>query len=374
MIDVDILEIDLKIIKNFEEHRMNISAYEDKKKDLEQCLLLESITQRTRNSLLESLKNLEDFLEDLRTNRTLNFYTIESAEILEKYRNILNEPLKVNFMGKAVKSNKEKKKLILEYLDIASRYFDIKLDTCSSSPENPHHHHHHKKEKIACNNCSNTKDFEVEEGDIYICLNCSSQQFVMRNTTSYKDINRINISSKYMYDRKIHFRDCINQYQGKQNSNISQKVYDDLIQQFESHHLIEPESKHKNSKERFKNITKEHVSMFLKELSYTKHYENVNLIHYNLTGIKPDDIGYLEDKLLDDFDVITEAYDRLFKHLDRKNFINTQYILYQLLLRHKHSCKKEDFSMLKTIDRKNFHDEICKVLFEEIKFSFLPLY
>jgi ribosomal protein S24E len=374
MIDVDILEIDLKIIKNFEEHRMSISAYEDKKKDLEQCLLLESITQRTRNSLLESLKNLEDFLEDLRTNRTLNFYTIESAEILEKYRNILNEPLKVNFMGKAVKSNKEKKKLILEYLDIASRYFDIKLDTCSSSPENPHHHHHHKKEKIACNNCSNTKDFEVEEGDIYICLNCSSQQFVMRNTTSYKDINRINISSKYMYDRKIHFRDCINQYQGKQNSNISQKVYDDLIQQFESHHLIEPESKHKNSKERFKNITKEHVSMFLKELSYTKHYENVNLIHYNLTGIKPDDIGYLEDKLLDDFDVITEAYDRLFKHLDRKNFINTQYILYQLLLRHKHPCKKEDFSMLKTIDRKNFHDEICKVLFEEIKFSFLPLY
>jgi ribosomal protein S24E len=375
MIDVDILEIDLKIIKNFEEHRMNISVYEDKKKDLEQCLMLESITQRTRNSLIESLKNLEDFLVDLRTNRTLNFYTIESAEILEKYRNILKEPLKVNFMGKAVKSNKEKKKLIFEYLDIASRYFDIKLDTAGSSPEPPPpHHHHHKKEKISCNNCNNTKDFEVEEGDIYICLNCSSQQFVMRNTTSYKDINRINISSKYMYDRKIHFRDCINQYQGKQNSNISQKVYDDLIQQFESHHLIEPESKHKNSKERFKNITKEHVSMFLKELSYTKHYENVNLIHYNLTGIKPDDIGYLEDKLLDDFDVITEAYDRLFKHLDRKNFINTQYILYQLLLRHKHTCKKEDFSMLKTIDRKNFHDEICKVLFEEIKFSFLPLY
>lgn len=372
MIDVDILEIDLKIIKNFEEHRMNISVYEHKKKDLEQCLMLESITQRTRNSLIESLKNLEDFLDDLRTNRTLNFYTIESAEILEKYRNILKEPLKVNFMGKAVKSNKEKKKLILEYLDIASRYFDIKLDT-SGSPEPPPHHHH-KKEKISCNNCSNTKDFEVEEGDIYICLNCSSQQFVMRNTTSYKDINRINISSKYMYDRKIHFRDCINQYQGKQNSNISQKVYDDLIQQFESHHLIEPGSKHKNSKERFKNITKEHVSMFLKELSYTKHYENVNLIHYNLTGTKPDDIGYLEDKLLDDFDVITEAYDRLFKHLDRKNFINTQYILYQLLLRHKHACKKEDFSMLKTIDRKNFHDEICKVLFEEIKFSFLPLY
>jgi len=381
MFDVDILEIDLKIIKNFEEHRSNISVYEEKNKDLEACLKLDSITQRTKNSLIESVKNLDEFIDDLKSNRTLNYYTIESAEILEKYRNILKQPLKVNFMGKAVKSNKDKKNLISEYLDIATRYVDIKLDshqnnnnsnegtTTGKAAANAH-----KKEKIACNNCNNTKDFDVEEGDIYICLNCSSQQFVMRNTTSYKDINRINISSKYMYDRKIHFRDCINQYQGKQNSNISQKVYDDLISQFESHHLIEPDSRNKNSKERFKKITKEHVSMFLKELSYTKHYENVNLIHYNLTGTKPDDIGYLEDKLLDDFDIITEAYDRLFKHLDRKNFINTQYILYQLLLRHKHPCKKEDFSMLKTIDRKNFHDEICKVLFEEIKFSFLPLY
>lgn len=369
MFDVDILEIDSKIVKNFEEHRNNISMYEEKRNDLIECLKLESISQRTKQSLAESLKNLEEFIDDLTTNRTLNFYTIESAEILEKYRNILKQPLKVNFMGKPIKSNKDKKKLISEYLDIATRYFELKLEPTSPSTSTSD-----KKERVSCNNCNNTKDFDIEEGDIYICLNCSSQQFVMRNTTSYKDINRINISSKYMYDRKIHFRDCINQYQGKQNSNISQKVYDDLIAQFESHHLIEPDSKDKNSKERFKNITKEHVSMFLKELSYTKHYENVNLIHYNLTGIKPDDIGYLEDKLLDDFDVITEAYDRLFKHLDRKNFINTQYILYQLLLRHKHPCRKEDFSMLKTIDRKNFHDEICKVLFEEIKFSFLPLY
>lgn len=375
MFDVDILEIDSKIIKNFEEHRHNLSMYEEKRKDLMECLKLESISERTKKSLSDSLKNLENFIDDLRTNTTLNFYTIESAEILEKYRNILKQPLKVNFMGKAVKSNKDKKKLISEYLDIATRYFEIKLETTSTSPSNSASTSSaDKKEKVICNNCSNTKDFEIDEGDIYICLICSSQQFVMRNTTSYKDINRINISSKYMYDRKIHFRDCINQYQGKQNSNISQKVYDDLIAQFESHHLIELDSKNKNSKERFKKITKEHVSMFLKELSYTKHYENVNLIHYNLTGIKPDDIGYLEDKLLDDFDIITEAYDRLFKHLDRKNFINTQYILYQLLLRHKHPCRKEDFSMLKTIDRKNFHDEVCKVLFEEIKFSFLPLY
>ena len=82
-----------------------------------------------------------------------------------------------------------------------------------------------------------------------------------------------------MYDRKIHFRDCINQYQGKQNSTVLQIVYDGLEEQFDKHHLLVGD---KNSPKeiRFSNITKEHVSIFLKELDHTKHYENTNLIHY----------------------------------------------------------------------------------------------
>jgi hypothetical protein len=369
IVDIDILDIDSKIIRSFDDDKCKIDDYDNRKMELENSLKLNCLTQRTIKSIQESIRELSDHIEDIRSNRTYNYYIIESAEILEKYKNILKQPQKVNFIGKAIKNNKEKNKLVQQYIEIASKYVTIELES-----KDKHSPPVKKEKKITCNNCNNNKDFDIEEGNIYICLVCSSQQFILRNVTSYKDINRINISSKYMYDRKIHFRDCINQYQGKQNSSISQEVYDDLIREFESHHLIEPLHMCKNLKDRLKNITKEHISIFLKELSYTKHYENINLIHYHLTGIKPDDIGYLEDKLLDDFDIITEAYDRIFKNLDRKNFINTQYILYQLLIRHKHPCKKEDFSMLKTIDRKNFHDEVCKKLFEEIKFSFLPLY
>jgi hypothetical protein len=110
-------------------------------------------------------------------------------------------------------------------------------------------------------------------------------------------------------------------------------------------------------------VTKELITIFLRELGYNKHYENVHLIHYNFTNIKPDDISHLEDKLLDDFDILTALYDKIFKHINRKNFINTQYVLFQLLCRHKHPCVPEDFSILKTIDRKAFHDDICKDLF-----------
>ena len=99
-----------------------------------------------------------------------------------------------------------------------------------------------------------------------------------------------------------------------------------------------------------------------------------NLIHYNFTDIKPDDISYLEEQLLDDFDILTDIYDKRFKNINRKNFINTQYVLFQLLSRHRHSCKKEEFIILKTIDRKFFHDEICKELFEELGWNHSPFY
>jgi DNA-directed RNA polymerase subunit RPC12/RpoP len=243
ILDIDILEIDAKIIHNFDEDRRRIDMYEDKKKELESSLKLNSLTQRTKNSLEDSIKTLESHIEDIRTDKLYNFYIIESAEILEKYKQILKQPQKVNFIGKPMKNNKEKQKLVLLYLDIATKYVDIKLDYSNNQSTNNTNHNNNssssstsKKDKITCNNCSNNKDFDIEEGNIYICLNCSSQQFILRNVTSYKDIYRFYISTKYMYDRKIHFRDCIKQYQGKQNSSISQEVYDDLIREFESHH------------------------------------------------------------------------------------------------------------------------------------------
>jgi hypothetical protein len=361
--DIDILDINNKIMQNFETEIKKLDEYKSKRKELENSLSIESIPSHVKEFIEKSIKNLSEHIVDIETNKFKNFYTIETAEILEKYKSILKKPQKINFIGKTVKHNKEKDVLIASYLEIANKYVQIDYNFNFTSD---------KKDKIVCKNCNNSKDFEIQEGNIYICLQCSAQQFILKNVTSYKDINRVNISSKYIYDRKIHFRDCINQYQGKQNSTIHQDVYNDIEKQLELHYIIDPTIT--NKKEKFKNVTKEHITIFLKDLGYTKHYENVNLIHYNLTGIKPDDISYIEDKLLTDFDIITEAYDKLFKHLDRKNFINTQYILYQLLLRHKHPCKKEDFSILKTIDRKNFHDEICKQLFEYINFTFHPCF
>jgi hypothetical protein len=355
--DLDILNIDRKIQNVFEEELVKLPVYKERLEELEKTSKNPNIPMRVRTDLDKNICRFRETIAQIEDKRELNFYISETAELLQKYRQILNTPVKLYFTGRNRQEDKEKKNIISKYLEIAQKYYKVEMKQTE------------KKFKMVCDNCPNKKDFIIEE-NAYICVECGSQQEKIEHTTSYKDVDRVNISTKYTYDRKVHFRDCINQYQGKQNCTIDQKVYDDLEDIFERHHLLNGNKNDKKSI-RFAKITKEHILMFLKELDYSKHYENVTLIHYNLTGKKPDDISHLEDRLLADFDILVETYDKHFKNkVSRVNFISTQYVLYQLLQKYHHPCRKEDFVILKTMDRKSFHDSICRELFSVLCWSF----
>jgi hypothetical protein len=359
--DLDILNIDHKIRSDFESEEQKLPLYREKLTQLVITSKNTNIPIHSKIDLEKNIKDLTDTIDRITSNRDLNFYISETAELLENYKSILKTPIKISFTGRQKTEENEKNIIIDKYIDIAQKYYKIQ----TKSKE--------KKFRMICDNCPNKKDIVIED-NAYICTQCGSQQEKIENTTSYKDADRVNISTKYTYDRKVHFRDCINQYQGKQNCTIDQKVYEDLEDIFRRHHLLNGE---KNVKReiRYSKITKEHILMFLKELGYSKHYENVILIHYNLTGKKPDDISYIEDKLLNDFEILVETYDRIFKNkVSRVNFISTQYVLYQLLQKYHHPCKKEDFVILKTMDRKSFHDSICRELFSVLGWSFTPIY
>lgn len=150
-------------------------------------------------------------------------------------------------------------------------------------------------------------------------------------------------------------------------------MYDAILDQLKKHHLLIGNERTPR-KERFSRITKDHILLFLRETENTKHYENVNMIYYTITGNKADDISHLEHDLLDDFDKLTSLYDIIFKNIDRKKFINMDMVLYELLMRHKHPCREEDFPILKTIDRKFFYDEVTRILFEALGWNYVPLY
>jgi hypothetical protein len=361
--DVDILAIDEKILKTFDLEQDTLPMLKQRLEELEKTDIF-LLSLKHRNDIEKGIEKTRTAIEKIESERDRNFYISETAELLEKYRKILKTPLKLSFTGKSKQDDREKIAIVQSYLEIAEKY----------SPSIRTKQTEKKVMKMACENCPNKRDFILDD-NAYICSDCGAEQDVLQHTTSYKDVDRVNISTKYSYDRKVHFRDCINQYQGKQNCTIDQKIYDDLEEMFERHHLLVGDKKTRKDV-RFSKITREHVLMFLKELGYSKHYENVILIHYNMTGKKPDDISHLEDRLLSDFDLLVETYDKHFKNkVDRVNFISTQYVLYQLLLKHKHPCRKEDFVILKTVDRKSFHDTVCSHLFGLLSWSFNnPLY
>jgi len=355
---MDIITIDKKIRENFNSEQEKLLLYKGKLSKLKN---MKGLNPRTRAATEKTIVDLEKYVNDLEEKKSYNFYIFNTIELILEFQKILKSPMKLNFTGKPIENNKEKNEIIQKYVKIAIKYIDI--DIQSDKKTDP--------DEVVCDNCGNKKEFDIIDGNIYICDICSVQKNVNKQTTSYGDIDRVNISPKYIYDRKIHFRDCINQYQGKQNSTIPQKVYDDLIYQFDNHHMLVNST---DKKTKFSKVSKNLIRIFLKDLNYTNHYENIHLIHYNLTGIQPDNISYLEDQLLDDFDILTDLYDKRYKNIERKNFINTQHILYQFLIRHKHKCNREDFAVLKTMDRRAFHDEVCKKLFEELGWNYTPFF
>lgn len=348
--EIDILDIDAKIRADFKAEEEKLSHYRKRLSELKKTHKSKKLNYRLITELEKDISKLSEKISELENGNAMNFYIAETADILQRYKQFLRTPLKVSFMGRPKSNTTEKNAIISEYVKIAQRYRDIHFAPSS------------KPKKMVCDNCPNKTDFIIEE-NLSICPECGSQQEMLKHISSYKDIDRVNISARYTYDRKVHFRDCINQYQGKQNCTIDQKIYNDLEDILERHHLLNGKKGDKKDY-RFAKVETEHVLMFLRELGYSKHYENVNLIHYNLTGKKPDDISYLEDKLLNDFDILIDIYDKKFKNkVDRVNFISTQYVLYQLLKKYNHPCKKEDFVILKTVDRASFHDTICCELF-----------
>ena len=203
--EIDILSIHVKILDNFKQEKNKLSEYKNKLLEIKNSL--EKDNKIRIHDILDNTKNiLTEKINDIENNKCQNFYISETTELLEKYKNILNNPIKVNFMGKTTKNNNEKIKIIKEYIDIVSKYIDIENIIENKDMDK------NKPEKLACKNCKNHKEFDIIEDNIYVCANCSSQQIIMKNISSYKDIDRINITSKYLYDRKSHFRDCIDQF------------------------------------------------------------------------------------------------------------------------------------------------------------------
>lgn len=355
-----------------------------------------------RLNVIDKLLNDKNFNEDIKVDLTLikkeilneqsikDIFFAKTYLLIDEYTQILKNPIS-HKKENNLPILKKKHEIVIKYLNIVrnlvkiKKWDDVSIPFKSPQLEDP------KSLEFYCPTCEN-KDknkFEIDEFNRRTCLDCSTQQSSVETGITHKDYSRVNIVGKFIYNRILHFQDCIKQYQGKQNCKIPDQLYSDLDKKFQAYRLIidttnlsdnlNNASSVNQAAIKYSKITRNHILMFLKELKYTKHYENVNLIYFTLTNKRVDDISHLEEQLIEDFKDLVALYDELHgkdkkEELDRKNFMNVQYLLFQLLRRHNHPCKIEDFTILKTIDRKLFHDTICKNLFNKLGWKFTPTF
>lgn len=361
---MDITEIDAKILQKFKDEEGMVPEYKRKIEELQSIKIQDEAMKTKIDSLVSEL---ELKINEITSGKKYDFYISDSFSILERYRQLLKTPIKVNFFGTTPKDHtiNEKTELIDAYIQIAKGYLpDIDVTKIKVI------------KKTECENCSSSK-IVVVDGISVICTECGCERDENTNVLSYKDMNRTNVLQKYTYEKRSHFKDAVNQYQGKQNCKIDRKIFDDLESQFEKHHLLIGDKVSTPRQTRFSKIKKEHVMLFLKELGYDKQYENANYIFAEMTGTKCPDISHLEDQLMEDFDILANLYTKKFKYeknIERKSFINVQCVFFQLLKKNKYPCRKEDFNILKTTDRKTFHDEILRELFEELGWNYTPFF
>lgn len=271
-------------------------------------------------------------------------YIYSTEALLKEYTQIMNQPIQVDFIAnKKLDQQNRKEEIINEFLNIAKDYIPV-------TPIEG------KKRSMKCELCS--IELQREDDFLFVCPTCGYAVKHFASVASYQENNRINVSQRYVYDKRSHFGDSIKKYQAKQNTTISVKVYNDLWEKIHSHDIP------------IEKLTKDHIYEFLKLTGHSDHYEDITLIYCELTGRPAPNISHLEQKLFALFDEVDPVYERV-KPTGRVNFLNGQFVLFKLLQKLRFPCREEDFYILKTREKMLEHDQIWKKICAELSWTYI---
>ena len=329
---IDILDINDRIFKMLDEEYEELPNMKKKLQNLNWIINNTDDMNEKYKAQIE-YNNLESEIELIESGFKEAKYIYKTEEIIKDYKRVLEEPIKIDFMGKA-KNNEEteKQKIISKFLNIAKDYIDIDVF----------------ERKLKNNTCDNCKtELLLEDDFLFVCTTCGFAVKHFASVNCFQENNRINASQKYVYDKRSHFGDSMKKFQAKQNTTIADSVYKDLREKCHCHDIP------------IENITKYHIYEFLKLTGNAEHYEDITLIYSEITGKPPPNISHLENKLFELFDEVSPVYERV-KPLGRTNFLNGQFILFKLLQKLHYNCTEDDFYILKTRDKMLEHDKIWK--------------
>jgi len=329
----DIVAIDEQIKRRL---ISKISTVPDLRKDLSELLWIinnspDQVDQIQAKSEMDILKRR---IQDIEGGFDLALYIFRSSAIVEEYKKIVSQTRTNAFVKvESLKDDRltsRKNQLILQFLRVSKDHVNLG-------------NFKQKAQKEVCSNCGGSSFTVCEDSSSMVCT-CGNKVEMLDDTPTFKDSERVNMSSRYTYTCRGHFIEAMNRFEGKQNTEIGEDVISTLKREMTRHALTE------------ETVTKDHIYMFLSENKLSDYYADINLILFIIAGILPPDITDYKTELLEMFDQLEESY-REVKDDNRLNSLNVNWKLYKLLQLVDFPCKKDDFFCLKTPTKQGEHEE-----------------
>lgn len=348
--DVDIMAIHRAIVNRFDELCKNKFLLEDYLVKLEK---IETIgkTAKVRVGAKHMARRLCKLLNIIKDRNGEKYYLSWVKDLLVSYRENFQKPIVIDLSNGSNISRKMCSRvhipIINKFLLIAKNYIDIeiKYDTICYTK---------------CELCPNQTEMCWIDENVYICVVCGFTKIVLLPSTNFKDTTRLNTTAKYYYVKKTNLQDAMRQYQGKQNKTIPSKVYALVSEWMERNSMA------------VEDLTPQHLRTLFQQRrndGYSAFYDDVTLIHSEVTGCPPPDITHLENEIYAKFEKLVPVfYER--RPTDRTSFPNVQYVLYQLLRLSNYECSIDEFSILEDAERRRWHDDTWKIFCEALGWIF----
>lgn len=312
-LDDDRAEVDKKIavLEKKLEERMTIVQRGKIKNDIE--LLRRSV----------STKSVEDYKES-------------SREILEEWRESRKE--KVVF-GKKKSFNSSRMLLVRTFIQIASNYFEINMASKVVEKDD------------VCPICRNKLQADSAD-EILFCESC---QFYQERLFS-SIVPGVSKTSNADSNKKV-FMVAMRNIQGKGNVTFPKDIKE----------RVDDYCRREGIKKRA--ITHGKMREIFGRLGYNEYYAHVNLFLHDYINKKLLNLGEYEELLENDYDMFMSEY-QVVKGNKKSSSLNSNYLLYILLVRRGIECDIGDFDIPNTDKIKVNNDNIAAEAFERLGWKF----
>ena len=349
-----------------DKHLDTLTKIEDDKKNLDKYRSELVLLKKTKKnfetkknfsdgfSISQKIDNLEDKIIKIENDTDLSDYLFNSINFIKDIDN--NECTSVENTAEDG---------IFKYISLDSKsnkgeMYKMYMEKCFPAEVN-RNIEYRRSNIFRCKDCGCKTTNDVSSG-LTICFDCGlTEKTNISNLPEWNHAETHEYIKPYSYKRTNHFKEWINQIQGREGTLIPNEVINLLVVEIK--------------KERLKDkslITYSKIKEFLKKLKFNKYYEHIPNIIHKITGNKQLIINNeLQVRLVNMFNDIQDPFDKNCPK-NRKNFLSYSYTLYKFF----QLLNKEEylvyFPLLKSREKLFEQENIWKKICADLNWVFTP--